>query len=263
MTEKHFIVTVTVLEGRHYIWKDMSSAVIVNIDNKKKCTDIVRDTDCPFYNEYFVFEFYTTEEKFIEKYLTITVIQPKCFFRKRKILGNIKLDIATILKQKDCQFYHKWAALCSPKLEVYSGPTGYLKLDICVLSKGQSAKLPLGVVNDNIEGEKQQAQYIFEIYNIKNLQKKSNEFIYDKSGSAQSDYQPSTFVEITFAGSSVKTGIQKNNSNPVFNERLVLTDMFPPLCQRFRIDIRNDDFKKSIHSTHFLNLDNISSDTVE
>lgn len=52
----------------------------------------------------------------------------------------------------DSQFYHKWAVLASPKADVASGPTGYLKVDITVLARGQTPKLPLNIVNDEIEG---------------------------------------------------------------------------------------------------------------
>lgn len=46
-----FLISVSVLEGRHYIWTNMDSAVIVKVDNKKRCTSVKRNTDCPIYNE--------------------------------------------------------------------------------------------------------------------------------------------------------------------------------------------------------------------
>lgn len=38
------------------------------------------------------------------------------------------------------------------KTEAYSGPRGYLKLDISVLAKGEIPKIPPNVINDEIEG---------------------------------------------------------------------------------------------------------------
>lgn len=46
-----FLINVNVLEGKHYIWTSMDSAVVVKVDNYKKCTGIKEKTDCPYYNE--------------------------------------------------------------------------------------------------------------------------------------------------------------------------------------------------------------------
>lgn len=46
-----FLITIAILEGRHYIWTNMDSAVIVKVDNKKRCTGVRRNTDAPTYNE--------------------------------------------------------------------------------------------------------------------------------------------------------------------------------------------------------------------
>lgn len=32
-----------------------------------------------------------------------------------------------------------------------------------------------------------------------------------------------------------KTSVKKNSYNPVWNEQLVVTEMFPPLCQRIKV----------------------------
>lgn len=50
-------------------------------------------------------------------------------------------------------FYHKWAVLNAPLTDTFNGPIrGYLKLDIFIIAKGESPKLPVNVVNDEIEG---------------------------------------------------------------------------------------------------------------
>lgn len=88
-----FLITIAVLEGRHYTCTNMDSAVIIKVDNKKRCTGVRRSTDAPIYNEvglgialktvlkrpvllffqYFVFEFSTTLESMLEKTVTVTV----------------------------------------------------------------------------------------------------------------------------------------------------------------------------------------------
>ena len=38
-----------------------------------------------------------------------------------------------------------------------------------------------------------------------------------------------------------KTSVKKNSYAPVWNEQLVFTEMFPPLCQRIKIQLRESD----------------------
>lgn len=53
MSEKlnTYLVAITIIEGRHYIWDNMSSAVLVRVGNKKKSTAVQKCSDSPFYNE--------------------------------------------------------------------------------------------------------------------------------------------------------------------------------------------------------------------
>lgn len=85
-----FLVNITIIEGRHFIWPNMDSFVLVRVANQKRCTPIKHNTDCPFFNEvqlpnystvkykvhmfqYFVFEFNTILESLLEKNITLTV----------------------------------------------------------------------------------------------------------------------------------------------------------------------------------------------
>lgn len=48
---KSYLVNISIIEGRHLAWPDMDSAVLVRVDNQKRCTKIARSTDCPYFNE--------------------------------------------------------------------------------------------------------------------------------------------------------------------------------------------------------------------
>lgn len=43
------------------------------------------------------------------------------------------------------QFYHKWAIITAPPNKNMPGPVGYVKMDICILSKGEVPHYPRGV----------------------------------------------------------------------------------------------------------------------
>lgn len=55
--------------------------------------------------------------------------------------------------------------------------------------------------------------------------------------------------------------MKKNCYAPVWNEQIVFTEMFPPLCQRIKIQLRdNDPVHPNIIGTHFIDLKTISND---
>lgn len=58
-----------------------------------------------------------------------------------------------------------------------------------------------------------------------------------------------------------KTTVQKGTYEPSWNEQIIFTEMFPPLCKRMKIQIRDSD-KVNDHAigTHFIDLRKISND---
>lgn len=175
-----------------------------------------------------MFEFQTTIEKLIDKTINITVIKPGTIYRKRRILGGVTLDVGTVWYQPgimvilqndfikttilvlDHQIYHKWAILSPSTKEEGSGTQGYLKLDICVLAKGQIPKIPVTNNSDAIEGnlllpdgtvtERQRANFVFEIYQGYDFFKKN----YIQENSFKKLENPSSArIEISFSGITV------------------------------------------------------------
>jgi len=58
-----------------------------------------------------------------------------------------------------------------------------------------------------------------------------------------------------------KTSVQKNCYEPVWNEQVIFTEMFPPLCRRIKIQLRdNDSVNADVIGTHFIDLSKISND---
>nr|CAD7405426.1 unnamed protein product [Timema poppensis] len=69
------------------------------------------------------------------------------------------------------------------------------------------------------------------------------------------------YVQVSFAGLTGKTSVKKHSYAPVWNEQLVFTEMFPPLCQRIKIQLRdNDPVNNTVIGTHFIDLKTISND---
>lgn len=58
-----------------------------------------------------------------------------------------------------------------------------------------------------------------------------------------------------------KTSIQKSSYEPLWNEQIVFTEMFPPLCKRIKIQIRDSDKVNDVAiGTHFIDLRKISNE---
>lgn len=58
-----------------------------------------------------------------------------------------------------------------------------------------------------------------------------------------------------------KTTVQKGTYEPSWNEQIIFTEMFPPLCKRMKIQIRDSDKVNDVAiGTHFIDLRKISND---
>lgn len=69
---------------------------------------------------------------------------------------------------------------------------------------------------------------------------------------------PLTLIDVCQQG---KTSVKKNCYAPVWNEQIVFSEMFPPLCQRIKIQLRdNDQVNNTLIGTHFIDLKSISND---
>nr|CAI5859407.1 unnamed protein product [Callosobruchus analis] len=119
----------------------MDPVVCIQVGDQKKYTSVKESTNCPYYNEYFVFDFHMPPIMLFDKIIQLSVLQSRNILRGNKLLGNFKLDIATVWAQPDHQFYHKWALLTDPD-DIAGGPKGYLKCDISVIGKGDTVKVP-------------------------------------------------------------------------------------------------------------------------
>lgn len=54
--------------------------------------------------------------------------------------------------------------------------------------------------------------------------------------------------------------MKKNTHSPEFNEQLTIIDLFPPLCQRIKIEIcYSESYKKTVNAARYLDLKLISN----
>ncbi|CAH1099081.1 unnamed protein product [Psylliodes chrysocephalus] len=269
-----FQVCLTIIEARQLAGLNMDPVVCIQVGDQKKYTSVKESTNCPYYNEYFVFDFHMPPIMLFDKIIMLSVLQSRNILRGNKLLGSFKLDIATVWAQPDHQFFHKWALLTDPD-DIAGGPKGYLKCDISVIGKGDSVKVPPKsekdeddieanlLLPDGVPTDRQKARVIVKIYRADGLPKMNSSLMANvkKAFTGELNDLVDPYVQVSFAGLMGKTSVKKHSYAPVWNEQLIFTEMFPPLCQRIKIQLRDDDpVKPTVIGTHFLDLKTISND---
>ncbi|XP_076179646.1 otoferlin isoform X3 [Ptiloglossa arizonensis] len=267
-------VCITIIEARQLAGLNMDPVVCVQVGDQRKYTSVKESTNCPYYNEYFVFDFHMPPVMLFDKIIMLSVQQSRNLLRANLTLGSFKLDIATVWAQPDHQFYHKWALLTDPD-DVAGGPKGYLKCDISVIGKGDTVKIPPKSEKDedDIEGnlllpdgvpiERQRAKFIVKVYRADGLPKMNSSIMANvkKAFTGEVKDLVDPYVQVSFAGLTGKTSVKRHSYAPVWNEQIVFTEMFPPLCQRIKIQLcDNDPVHATVIGTHFVDLKQISND---
>ncbi|XP_040204328.1 otoferlin isoform X11 [Rana temporaria] len=268
-------VSITVIEARQLVGLNMDPVVCVEVGDEKKYTSMKESTNCPYYNEYFVFDFHVPPDVMFDKIIKLSVIHSKNLLRSGTLVGSFKLDVGTVYTQPEHQFYHKWAILSDPD-DITAGVKGYLKCDVAVVGKGDNIKTPHKANetdDDDIEGnlllpdgvppERQWARFYVKIYRAEGLPRMNTSIMANvkKALIGENKDLVDPYVQITFAGQKGKTSVQKSSYEPMWNEQIIFTEMFPPLCKRMKIQIRDSDKVNDVAiGTHFIDLRKISNE---
>ncbi|XP_027140248.1 otoferlin isoform X3 [Larimichthys crocea] len=268
-------ISITVIEARQLIGLNMDPVVCVEIGDDKKYTSMKESTNCPYYNEYFVFDFHVPPDVMFDKIIKLSVIHSKNLLRSGTLVGTFKMDVGTVYSQPEHQFYHKWASLSDPD-DITAGCKGYIKCDIAVVGKGDNIKTPHKANEtdeDDIEGnlllpegipaERQWARFYVKIYRAEGLPKMNTSIMANvkKAFIGENRDLVDPYVQVQFAGQKGKTSVQKSSYEPIWNEQIVFTELFPPLCKRIKVQIRDSDKVNDVAiGTHFIDLRKISNE---
>ncbi|KAA0711531.1 Otoferlin Fer-1-like protein 2 [Triplophysa tibetana] len=222
-----------------------------------------------------VFDFSVPPDVMFDKILKISVIHSKNLLRSGTLVGSFKLDVGTVYSQPEHQFFHKWATLCDPD-DITAGCKGYVKCDVSVVAKGDTIKTPHKAnetEEDDIEGnlllpedvpaERQWAKFYLKIYRAEGLPKMNTSIMANvkKAFIGENKDLVDPYVQVLFAGQKGKTSIQKSSYEPIWNEQIVFTEQFPPLCRRMKVQIRDSDKVNDVAiGTHFIDLRKIAND---
>ncbi|XP_039590653.1 fer-1-like protein 4 [Polypterus senegalus] len=273
---KIFQVNITIVEAQKLVGVNIDPVVRVKIGDEKKHTAKQKSTNCPFYNENFMFEFYEAQETMFDRVIEISVIHKKFLPFLWTLIGMFKVDISTVYNQPEHRFYQKWAPITDPK-DTRSGIKGYVKCTVSIVARGDPigiASLPMvGSQNDDIEknlmlpkripAERPWAKFCIRIYRGEGLPSMNSGIAGSFSkmmGEKKVFIDP--YVKVTFAGQQGETSVESDTNAPEWNEQISFIEQFPPLARRIKVQILDDaNFGDIALATHYLDLQQISDPT--
>ncbi|GLG95875.1 Uncharacterized protein, isoform G [Gryllus bimaculatus] len=199
-----------------------------------------------------------------------SVLQSRNLLRANKLLGSFKLDVATVWAQTDHQFYHKWALLTDPE-DPLAGPKGYLQVDLSVVGKGDGPRVPppgperdYDDIEANTINPPDQSLRQFSPEQSRTIESVANDFPFiTLAPKYHREHRglPHELQRLTREPRALpqgRTSVRKHSYAPVWNEQLVFTEMFPPLCQRIKVQLRDEAVgQHNVIGTHFIHLKHI------
>lgn len=267
-----FQVNVSILEAQKLQGVNINPAVFVRVEKEKRHTATQKSTNCPYYNENFVFEFHETQDVLFDKVIEMTVVHKRLLGLLMKRIGIFKIDISTVYSQPDHRFYQKWAPLTDPS-DTRSGIRGYVKASISVLRKGDEISIPsAGAKSDDLDknlllprrmpAERPWARFLVKVYQAEGLPSMSAGFLGNFSKMMDKNVFIDPYVQVTFAGQQGETSVVTGTNSPTWNEQISFIEQFPPLARRIKIQILDDaNIGDVAVATHFLDLQQISDPT--
>uniref|UniRef100_A0A8C4E179 Fer-1 like family member 6 n=1 Tax=Dicentrarchus labrax TaxID=13489 RepID=A0A8C4E179_DICLA len=257
---------------RQLVGENIDPSVVIEIGDEKKQTSVKEGTNAPFYNEYFVFDFFAHKEVFFDKIIKLTVMHSKML--RSFCIGSFKLDVWTVYKQPGHQFINKWAMLTNPG-DIGTGVKGYVKCDISVSAKGDAmqpgpkasdAEEQIDknlLVPEGFPSERPWARFCVKVYRAEGLPRNNSSIMANVTKAFIGDNTAliDPYVVVSFFKQVGRTSTQKSTADPVWNEQIVFTEMFPPLCQRLKIQVWDEGSMSDVAiGTHYFDLRRISNE---
>ncbi|KAM4823364.1 fer-1-like protein 6 [Urocitellus parryii] len=269
---QNYQIAINIIEARQLVGENIDPVVTIEIGDEKKQSTVKEGTNSPFYNEYFVFDFIGPQVHLFDKIIKISVLHHKLI--GSILIGSFKVDLGTVYNQPGHQFSDKWALLTDPS-DIRTGTKGYLKCDISVTGKGDILKTnpKISDAEEQIEknlllpqgfpSERPWARFYVRLYKAEGLPKMNSSIMANVTKAFVGDSKDlvDPFVEVTFAGQTGRTTVQKSCANPVWHEQVVFKEMFPPLCRRVKIQVWDEGSMNDVAlATHFIDLKKISNE---
>uniref|UniRef100_A0AAZ3RAE1 C2 domain-containing protein n=1 Tax=Oncorhynchus tshawytscha TaxID=74940 RepID=A0AAZ3RAE1_ONCTS len=261
------LIAINITEAKQLVGENIDPSVIMEIGDEKKQTTVKEGTNAPFINEYFVFDYYGHQESFFDKVIKLSVMHTKIM--KGFCVGSFKMDVGTVYREPGHQFTNKWAVLTDPA-DIRTGVKGYLKCDISVMGKGDAIQPSQKtsdaeenlLVPEGFPSERPWARFYVKVYRAEGLPRNNSSIMANVTKAFIGDNTAliDPYVVVSFFKQMGRTATQKSTADPEWNEQIIFTEMFPPLCQRLKIQVWDEGSMNDVAiGTHYIDLRRISN----
>ncbi|XP_075033605.1 fer-1-like protein 4 [Mixophyes fleayi] len=269
---RNFQIAVTIIQAQKLVGVNIDPVVHVKVGDEKRRTVTQKSTNCPYYNQYFLFEFLEPREVVFNKLIEISVVHAKKIAFLGTRLGTFKIDAGSVYDQTDHRFLQKWAVITDPK-DTKAGIKGFVKCNLSIVTRGDSMNAPPSSTssqNDDIEknlllpkripAERPWSRVSVKIYKAEGLPSMNDGIMGSFSkmlGEKKVFIDP--YVQVTFAGQQGETSVESDTNVPEWNEQISFIELFPPLARKIKIQVLDDAHMGDVAlATHFIDLQQIS-----
>ncbi|XP_017954999.1 fer-1-like protein 6 [Drosophila navojoa] len=238
-----FLICITVHKAAETGVPNGELYVKICLDKMTKNTKTQTNSENPFFNEYFVFEFHCT----LAELLRLTVLfelKKYKMYKKNANIGELMIDLHSVWNQPNHCYFKRWGRLETPLGEhPFKGgereSCGYLQIDLAIVSQHSAVK-PTLTADEPEELTKWPTHHDFDDIKSNLLEDVDSDTLrniryfisfYRGIFTKHSNYM----IQLSFAGFKGKTSVQKNTMTPVWNQEISFAWVFPSLAQRFLI----------------------------
>ncbi|NXI05510.1 FR1L4 protein, partial [Pachycephala philippinensis] len=271
-TPQSFQVGINVIEAQKLVGVNINPFVVVKVGEEKRHTATQKSTNCPFYNENFLFDFYEPRDVLFHRLIEISVFHSKKIPFLGTCIGTFKMDVETVYSQPDHRFFQKWAVISDPT-DTRAGVKGFVKCNISVSARGDIVGfLPTYSRNQDediernlllpkrVPAERAWGRICIKLYRAEGLPSMSAGIMGGISkiiGERKVFIDP--YVQVSFCGQQGETSVETNTTEPEWNEQISFIEMFPPLSRKIKVQVLDDANVGDVAiATHYIDLQEIS-----
>ncbi|KAM9260234.1 fer-1-like protein 4 [Cariama cristata] len=271
-TPQSFQVGINIIEAQKLVGVNINPFVVVKVGEEKRHTATQKSTNCPFYNEYFLFEFHEPKDILFHRLIEISVFHSKKIPFLGTCIGTFKIDVVTVYSQPDHRFFQKWAVISDPT-DTRAGVKGFVKCNISVTARGDVVgSLPTSsssrdediernlLLPKRVPAERPWARVCIKLYRAEGLPSMSAGIMGGFSkiiGEKKIFIDP--YVQVSFCGQQGETSVETSTTEPVWNEQISFVEMFPPLARKIKVQVLDDANVGDVAiATHYIDLQQIS-----